>query len=107
VLVAPDPFFYSRREQLAMLAIRSGVPAIYDNRNFVEIGGLFSYGRIITGALRPAGNYVGRILAGANPGDLPVQQPINFELIVNLKTAKELGLAIPPMILARADEVIE
>jgi putative ABC transport system substrate-binding protein len=107
LLVPADPFFYLRREQLAMLAIRGGVPTISDNRNFVEVGGLMSYGRIITGALKPAGNYVGRILAGANPGDLPVQQPTNFELVVNLKTAKELGLTIPPMILARADEVVE
>jgi putative ABC transport system substrate-binding protein len=107
LVVAADPFFNSRREQLVLLAARHGVPAIYEWREFAEIGGLISYGPNLSGTWRQVGVYVGRILAGANPADMPIQRPTRFELIVNLKTAKTLGLTIPPSILARTDEVIE
>jgi putative ABC transport system substrate-binding protein len=106
LLVTADPFFYLRRNQLAVLAIRHGVPTIFESRTFVEVGGLMSYGRILTG-LRPVGIYVGRILGGEKPADLPVQQPTRFELVINLKTAKALGITVPLAILGRADEVIE
>ena len=107
LVVGADPFLSGQREQLVALASRRAVPSIYAWREFAASGGLISYGPRLTSAFRLVGHYAGKVLKGAKPADLPIEQPTKFELVINLKTAKGLGLTIPPSLLQRADQVIE
>jgi putative ABC transport system substrate-binding protein len=107
LLVFPDPEFYIERHQIVHLAAQARIPAIYESRDFVTAGGLMAYGADLLDLSRRGASYVDRILKGTKPENLPVEQPTKFELVINLKTAKALGLTIPPSLLLRADQVIE
>ena len=107
LVIGPDPFFNSQIEQLAALVLHPAVPAVYEWREFAVAGGLRSYGSAITESYRLAGNYTGRVLKADKPADLPVQQVTRFEMYINLKTAKALGINIPNTLIGRANEVIE
>jgi putative tryptophan/tyrosine transport system substrate-binding protein len=107
LIVMPDTFTIGHRADITKLATRYRVPAIYWSRDFAELGGLISYGPDVADEFRRAASYADRILKGERPSELPVQAPIKFKLVINLKTAKTLGIDVPPTLLARADEVIE
>jgi putative tryptophan/tyrosine transport system substrate-binding protein len=107
LLVCSSPFFNERREQLVVLSARHALPAIFEWRDFAAAGGLMSYGTNLADAYRQIGAYVGQILKGANPAELPIVQSTKFELVMNLSTAKALGIEVPPGLSARADEVID
>jgi len=107
MLVLPNPVSNAHRRSLIALAASHRLPALYEQREYVQDGGLMSYGVNIQDMYRRAASYVDRILRGAKPGDLPIERPTKFELVINLRTAKALGLTIPPAMLARADEIIE
>jgi putative ABC transport system substrate-binding protein len=107
VIVLPSPLFFPQRAQIVDLAVKSRLPAIYDRREIVEEGGLMTYGVNVNDLDRRAAAYVDKILKGRTPADLPVEQPIKFEFIINLKAAKQIGLTIPPNVLVRADKVIK
>jgi putative ABC transport system substrate-binding protein len=107
LFVSADPFFASKREHLVALAAQHGIPATYEFREYVEVGGLMSYGTVLSDGFYRGGNYVGKVLKGAKPADLPVEQVNKFELVINRKTAKALGITVPDKLLGLADEVIE
>jgi putative ABC transport system substrate-binding protein len=107
LVVLNDPFMFTYRKPIVDAANRSRIPSVYGFREFVDDGGMISYGASLTDTYRRAAGYVDKVLKGAKPADLPIQMPIKFEIVINLKTAKAIGLTVPPMLLARADEVIE